>query len=266
MTKRQETELYAPLKQYWEQLGYEVRAEVRHCDLVAIHPQCPEQPVIVEMKASANLTLLLQALDRQKSAAHVFIAIEAKRSKQANQKRLRAVAELCRRIGIGFLTVTLYARKPAFVELHTAPYGWEDRSSRFLYSNLGTGGSIHEDNETYDDHDQTPPIIPPKKPMAARQAKLIREFNGRSGDYNVGGSTKRPLVTAYREKALRVALALQQGQSKPVRVKEASGIGDAAAILRHNYYGWFARIERGQYALTRDGEAALLQYAEIVDV
>ncbi|MBD8499787.1 DUF2161 domain-containing phosphodiesterase [Paenibacillus sp. CAU 1523] len=218
------------------------------------------------MKASANLTLLLQALDRQKSAAHVFIAIEAKRSKQANQKRLRAVAELCRRIGIGFLTVTLYARKPAFVELHTAPYGWEDRSSRFLYSNLGTGGSIHEDNETYDDHDQTPPIIPPKKPMAARQAKLIREFNGRSGDYNVGGSTKRPLVTAYREKALRVALALQQGQSKPVRVKEASGIGDAAAILRHNYYGWFARIERGQYALTRDGEAALLQYAEIVDV
>ncbi|TVX92209.1 DUF2161 family putative PD-(D/E)XK-type phosphodiesterase [Paenibacillus agilis] len=260
MTKRQETELYAPLKQYWEQLGYEVRAEVRHCDLVAIHPQFPEQPVIVEMKASANLTLLLQALDRQKSAAHVFIAIEAKRGKQASQKRLRAVAELCRRIGIGFLTVTLYARKPAFVELHTTPYGWEQRSSHPLYISAG----VHEQSEGYSD--QNVPAIPPKKPITARQAKLIREFSGRSGDYNVGGSTQRPLVTAYREKALRVALALKQGQSKPVRVKEASGIGDAAAILRHNYYGWFSRIERGQYALTKAGEAALLQYAEIVDL
>ncbi|MCR8843730.1 DUF2161 family putative PD-(D/E)XK-type phosphodiesterase [Paenibacillus sp. SC116] len=262
MTKRQETELYAPLKQYWEQLGYEVRAEVRHCDIVAIHPHFPEQPVIVEMKASANLTLLLQALDRQKSAAHVFIAIEAKRGKQASQKRLRAVAELCRRIGIGFLTVTLYARKPAFVELLTAPYGWEQRSSHLLY----TGASVVVYEQSEDNGDQNVPVIPPKKPIAARQAKLIREFSGRSGDYNVGGSTKRPLVTAYREKALRVALALQQGQSKPVRVKEASGIGDAAAILRHNYYGWYSRIERGQYALTKAGEAALLQYAEIVDL
>ncbi len=34
------------------------------------------------------------------------------------------------------------------------------------------------------------------------------EFHERSGDYNVGGSSRAKLVTAYREKALRVAQAL----------------------------------------------------------
>ncbi|TIT96498.1 MAG: hypothetical protein E5W43_21675, partial [Mesorhizobium sp.] len=31
-----------------------------------------------------------------------------------------------------------------------------------------------------------------------------------------------------------------------------------ASILLHNYYGWFARAERGIYALTELGQAALL--------
>ncbi|RWF39850.1 MAG: hypothetical protein EOS65_18030, partial [Mesorhizobium sp.] len=31
----------------------------------------------------------------------------------------------------------------------------------------------------------------------------------------------------------------------------------AASILLHNYYGWFARAERGIYALTEIGRAAV---------
>ncbi|WP_292456185.1 DUF2161 family putative PD-(D/E)XK-type phosphodiesterase, partial [Mesorhizobium sp.] len=31
----------------------------------------------------------------------------------------------------------------------------------------------------------------------------------------------------------------------------------AASILQHNYYGWFARAERGIYALTEAGLAAI---------
>jgi hypothetical protein len=31
----------------------------------------------------------------------------------------------------------------------------------------------------------------------------------------------------------------------------------AASILQHNYYGWFARAERGIYALTEAGIAAI---------
>ncbi len=48
MAIKSETELYAPVKAYLEQLGYEVRGEVRHCDLVAVREE--EPPLIVELK------------------------------------------------------------------------------------------------------------------------------------------------------------------------------------------------------------------------
>ena len=57
-----ETELYAPIKQYFEQRGYTVRAEMKHCDLVAIRGD--EPPIIVELKKSFNIPLLVQGIDR----------------------------------------------------------------------------------------------------------------------------------------------------------------------------------------------------------
>ncbi|MGZ9583392.1 DUF2161 domain-containing phosphodiesterase [Paenibacillus marinisediminis] len=236
--RRKETDLYLPIKGYWEARGYHVKAEVRHCDIVALHPDDPESPVIIELKASINLTLVLQALERQKSSAAVYIAAELKRGQGAGRKRLNAIAVLCRRLGIGLMTVTFYARKPAFVEVHCTPHG----DSGVLYSAAAAQ---------------------PKR-MRARTSRLVREFDARSGDYNVGGSTKQPLVTAYREKALRVAAVLQGGPNRPVKVRDACGVGDAAAILQRDVYGWFTRVERGIYALTPAGEVALRTYADVV--
>ena len=36
----------------------------------------------------------------------------------------------------------------------------------------------------------------------------------------------------------------------------------AAAILLRNVYGWFARVERGVYALTAGGRAALARWPQ----
>ena len=239
--RRKETDLYAPIKSYWEARGYQVRAEVRHCDLVALHPHEPDHPVIVELKPSINLTLILQAMERQKSAAAVYIAAEQKRGRNAARKRLNAVIDLCRRLGIGLMTVTFYARKPAFVEVHCTPAA--DDEAALLYS-----------------------AVAGRRParVKARTSRLVREFDARSGDYNVGGSTKRPLVTAYREKALRVAAQLEAGPNRPAKVRVASGVGEAAAILQRNVYGWFERVERGVYRLTAEGEDALVHYADVV--
>lgn len=55
-----------------------------------------------------------------------------------------------------------------------------------------------------------PGEAPQRRTRRKKQARLLLEFRERSGDYNVGGSTGRKLVTAYREKALRCAYALQQ--------------------------------------------------------
>ena len=47
----------------------------------------------------------------------------------------------------------------------------------------------------------------------------------------------------------------------PRRVRELKATSpDASKILLRNVYGWFARIERGVYALTDAGRAALVRW------
>ncbi|MNV66324.1 hypothetical protein D3C71_1590710 [compost metagenome] len=103
------------------------------------------------------------------------------------------------------------------------------------------------------------------KPIKTRANRLANEFRERSGDYNVGGSRGQKLVTAYREKALRVAEVMSRGgeQMSPRQIRDQSGVGRAADILQRNYYGWFQRVSRGRYTLTPAGSAALQQYEEV---
>src|SRR5207302_3194367 len=103
------------------------------------------------------------------------------------------------------------------------------------------------------------------RPARARAARLLAEFARRHGDPNIGGRTRIPIVTAYRQDALRLAQAL--AAAGPLRLAElrvATGIADAAAILQRNVYGWFLRIGRGTYALSEPGQQALGQFAAVV--
>lgn len=71
-----------------------------------------------------------------------------------------------------------------------------------------------------------PGDAPPQARSAVRRReRLLYEFRERSGDYNTGGSTRVKLVTAYREKALRVALALQALEAEAA---QAAGLGGGA--------------------------------------
>ena len=68
-----ETDLYAPVKRHLELQGYEVKAEVRGCDVVAVRGV--EVPLIVELKLGLTLQLLYQAVGRMAISEHVYIAI-----------------------------------------------------------------------------------------------------------------------------------------------------------------------------------------------
>ncbi|TQR45028.1 DUF2161 family putative PD-(D/E)XK-type phosphodiesterase [Paenibacillus popilliae] len=235
-----ESELYAPIKTYFEAIGYHVRGEVRHCDMVAIRPDAPEaEPIIIELKSSFNVTLLLQALDRLKLSSTVYVAV-AKKKETRSSHPVSGLRQLCERLGLGFLLVTFYKRKAPFVEAICHPPGWVEQADQAVYKPK------------------------PVRPSKTRAARLVREFHARSGDYNVGGTTKQPLVTAYREKALRVANVLQEGPLRAAIVRSRAGVGDAASILQKNYYGWFERQGRGIYALTSEGTVAIAQYANIL--
>lgn len=158
-------------------------------------------------------------------------------------------------MGLGLITVTFYKTKAPFVEVLCEPE------------------------------------IAVQKGRTAirRKERLLYEFRERSGDYNTGGVTRAKLVTAYREKTLRVAAAmnaaeveqrssreLQEGHElqeatpavlsgiSPAAVRDRSGVGSAADILQRNYYGWFRRVSRGRYVLTPAGVQALADYASVL--
>jgi hypothetical protein len=104
-----------------------------------------------------------------------------------------------------------------------------------------------------------PPTTAPRRDPKKR-SRLVAEHRRRAGDPAMGGSTRAPIMTAYRQQALACASALSHG---PQRVRDLrKEIPEAGKILLHNVYGWFDRTERGIYALTEAGRAALKRWPQ----
>jgi hypothetical protein len=83
-----------------------------------------------------------------------------------------------------------------------------------------------------------------------KKTRLLGEFSKRVGDPNVGGATRRGLVTAYRQDALRcVKFLSENGPTKAALVAKGSGVNNARRIMSDNHYGWFARVRTGIYDL-----------------
>jgi len=210
-----ETDLYPPVKAYLEAQGYEVKAEIGACDLMARRGD--EPPVIVELKTSFSLALVLQGVARQALFEHVYLAVPLKKSGWG--PRYRDVLALCRRLGLGLLAVRIDAG--AAIEAHLDPGPYQPRRN------------------------------------TARAGRLLREFDRRVGDPNLGGSTRVKRMTAYRQDAIRLAQALADGPQKPATLAKALTIPRAGDMLRDDHYGWFERVGRGLYALTPQGRADL---------
>ena len=67
-----EEDLFEPIKRLFIDMGYKINAEVKDCDITATKGN---ELIIIEMKRNMNVTLLAQALNRQKTGAKVFVAI-----------------------------------------------------------------------------------------------------------------------------------------------------------------------------------------------
>jgi hypothetical protein len=210
-----ETELYAPIKAFLEGQGYEVKAEVAAADVVACRKG--EDPLIVELKTSFSLALIHQGIERQKITDAVYVAVPRKTGK-AFRATLKSMKTLCRRLGLGLLTVRM---KDGLVEPHCDPAPYQPRRT------------------------------------AWRKTRLLREFAKRDGDPNQGG-TRGQIVTAYRQDALRCASHLaKEGPSKGAQVAKETGVEKATRMMAINHYGWFWRVEKGIYDVTDEGRAAV---------
>ncbi len=98
-----------------------------------------------------------------------------------------------------------------------------------------------------------------------RATMLLKEFAHRVGDPNVGGSTRRPRMTAYRQDALRLVAHLAASGPTKVRVlRGETGVTRAAGILQNDVYGWFLREGRGVYGLSPKGLGATETFGEVI--
>jgi len=211
-----ETDLYPPVKALLEAQGYTVKGEVGTADIVAIRGDDP--PVIVELKTGFSLSLVHQAIARQTITDTVYVAVP-RRTGRASWAALKNNRTLCRRLGLGLITVRL---EDGYTEILCDPAPYRPRQN------------------------------------ARRKTRLLREFARLEGDPNTGGSTRRTLVTAYRQDARKVAAHLaRNGPTKASLVATATGVATARAIMAADHYGWFTRVERGVYALTDVGKAAI---------
>jgi hypothetical protein len=210
-----ETDLYLPIKRYLAAQGYEVKAEIGPADVVAVRGD--EPPVIVELKTGFSLGLFHQAVERQAISDLVYIAVPAHKGR-TEWKALLRNQKLCRRLGLGLITVRL---SDNHVTVHLDPAPYQPRKSK------------------------------------ARQARLLGEFARREGDPNVGGTTRRRIVTAYRQDALRcVKFLSDNGPTKAALVAKLTGVARARQIMADNHYGWFERVTTGVYALASAGAVA----------
>ncbi|WP_170331416.1 DUF2161 domain-containing phosphodiesterase [Ruegeria arenilitoris] len=214
-----EQDLYPPVKALLERQGYAVKGEVGAADIVALREG--EDPVIVELKLRFSLALFHQAIARLKMTDQVYIAVCKPTGKTA-RRALRDNLALCRRLGLGLITV----RQDGRVEVQCDPGPYAPRKSNI------------------------------------RKARLLREFDRLQGDPNSGGATRHGIVTAYRQDALKCAAHLADcGAAKGADVAKATGVAAATRLMRDNHYGWFDKVEKGVYALSETGAEGLKHWA-----
>ena len=104
------------------------------------------------------------------------------------------------------------------------------------------------------------PAAPSPRRDPRRRSRLVEEHRRRQGDPVLGGGSRAPIMTAYRQQALVCAAHLKTGPRRPRDLRTVAP--DAGKILLQNVYGWFARIDRGVYDLTAEGRAALLRWPQ----
>lgn len=97
-----ESDLYLPIKDLFEDLGYIVKAEVNSTDITAIKD---EEIVIIEMKKTINMKLLYQAVTRQKLTDNVFVAIPKPNYKILRSKSFKEKEHILRRLQLGLIFV-----------------------------------------------------------------------------------------------------------------------------------------------------------------
>tara|TARA_R110001583_G_scaffold2536_10_gene18316 strand:+ start:43944 stop:44636 length:693 start_codon:yes stop_codon:yes gene_type:complete len=215
--KLKESDLYLPIKHFLNNLGYEVKGEIKECDIVA---KKGDDLIIIELKLTLNITLLLQSMDRFSLAETVYIAIP----KQATMFRNKSkqVKKLIARLGLGLIVVDMQQTQQ-YVEVIHDPKDYTPRKNKRKQAALLKEFSLRQGDTQ-------------KGGSTRKQAGLTayRQRCIRVADY-----------------------LFQTTSASGAEIKKAINEPQATQFLSNNYYDWFNKVERGIYALSEKGKSEL---------
>jgi hypothetical protein len=104
-----------------------------------------------------------------------------------------------------------------------------DRRVRRLCRLLGFGlMTVNVDRDRVEVLAEPGPYRP--RPDQKRRTRLLKEYTARKGDPSPGGSSRQPVMTAYRQQALACAALLQTGPRRPRDLRAVAP--EARRILR----------------------------------
>jgi hypothetical protein len=176
--------------------------------------------------------LLIHAAKRQRLTDQVYIAIP-KPKYRLNSRQWTDKCHLIRRLELGLIVVS-FSGKRAKAEIIFHPTPFNRRKS------LGQN--------------------------KLKRETVMKEINGRSADFNVGGSNRTKIMTAYKENCIQIACYLENFGSLSPRALIQLGTGaKTSSILTKNYYGWFERIKRGTYVISAKGKQEVREYPDLLN-
>ena len=217
MSDFQEKDLYEPVKNMLEENGYEVKGEIKNCDIAAVKNG---ELIVVELKKAFNLKLVYQLLERQSFSKYVYAAI-ARPNESRRSSSYRSMLKLLKKIDCGLITIAMDSPIKT-VDILLEPCGTKK------ISNYEKKKTIEDEFKSRSGSLNTGGVT---------KKEIITAYREKSIEI---------LCFAEKNEIVTNALLKENGYSQ----KEYS-------ILYRNYYGWFKKTGRGTYELSEDGKRAL---------
>ncbi len=223
MNMHSESELFAPVKTLFENMGYQVNAEVKDCDVTAVKDN---ELIITELKKNLSVTLLAQGLKRQKTGAVTYIAVP--KPKRYSPKTFRDTLYVIKKLELGLIFVNLLGSH-SYAEIIYEPKPFkpvkENKAQFRKIINEIDGRSI--DTNT----------------------------GGVTGRKIATAYTEKCIHIA--------CILDMYGALSPKEIRAYGADKNCTSIMRFNVYGWFEHVSRGVYGITVAGRKALLEYPEL---
>ncbi len=218
-----ESDLFAPVKRLFEDMGYSVNAEVKSCDMTAVREG---ELIIIELKKNLSVHLLEQALVRQKTGASVYVAVP--KPKKYSPLKFRDTLYVLKKLELGLIFVALRGEF-SYAEIVCEPL----------------------------------PFVPAAENKRRRAAILKEIEGRSIDTNTGGVTKRRIATAFTEMNIhLACALDIF-GDMSPARAAELTGIEKAQSVLSMNVFKWFKRVSRGVYSVTEEGRLGIMEYPEL---